>query len=437
MIRPTPRAVSVFAVAAPVSLVLVVIDAALWPFGGGLLVLAVLCTGVDAILATPARGLSIAIDVPDALYVGDSDDLAVSLSVAPGRRGVVVELACDVGDIIDELPRPMVAVAPGSAETGRLALRPSRRGTAVVERLWLRWRGPLGLTSRHVVRPIDASIPVVANVRAVRRAAVAFAARDAPFGMRSQNQAGEGSEFDALREYVPGLDARAIDWKHSARHRELICKEFRTERNHQIVLAFDTGHLMSEPVDGIPRLDHAINAGLLLAYASLRHGDRVGLFGFDSQVRLAMAPIAGLGGFERLRRAASELDYHAEESNFTLGLVELGARLSRRSLIIVQTDFVDTITAELMVENLQRLGRRHLVLFVALGEPALARTAGALPASVADLTRAVIADGFLRERRVVLERLRRLGVQCLDAPSASLGIDLVNRYLEIKRHELI
>ena len=91
MIRPTPRAVSVFAVAAPVSLVLVVIDAALWPFGGGLLVLAVLCTGVDAILATPARGLSIAIDVPDALYVGDSDDLAVSLSVAPGRRGVVAE----------------------------------------------------------------------------------------------------------------------------------------------------------------------------------------------------------------------------------------------------------------------------------------------------------------------------------------------------------
>jgi hypothetical protein len=37
----------------------------------------------------------------------------------------------------------------------------------------------------------------------------------------------------------------------------------------------------------------------------------------------------------------------------------------------------------------------------------------------------------------VLERLRRLGIQCLDVPSASLGVDLVNRYLEIKRHELV
>ena len=361
----------------------------------------------------------------------------VSLNVAPGRRRIVAELACDVGDIIDEPPRPQVAATQGSPAKASVALRPNRRGTASVERLWLRWRGPLGLTSRHAVRPIDARIPVVANVRAVRQAAIAFAARDAPFGIRSQNQPGEGSEFDALREYVPGLDARAIDWKHSARHRALICKEFRTERNHQIVLAFDTGHLMSEPLDGIPRLDHAINAGLLLAYASLRHGDRVGLFGFDSRVRLAMAPVAGLGGFERLRRAAAELDYHAEESNFTLGLAELGARLNRRSLIVLQTDFVDTITAELMVENLQRLQRRHLVLFVALGEPAMVRTADALPASIADLTRAVIAGGFLRERRIVLERLRRLGIQCLDVPSSSLGVDLVNRYLEIKRHELV
>ncbi len=49
----------------------------------------------------------------------------------------------------------------------------------------------------------------------------------------------------------------------------------------------------------------------------------------------------------------------------------------------------------------------------------------------------MIADDFLRERRVVLERLRRLGVHCLDVPAASLGTDLVNRYLEIKRHELI
>jgi uncharacterized protein (DUF58 family) len=437
MMRPTPGAVVMFAAVVPISLALVVVDARLWPFGAGLLALALLATGVDAILATPPRGVIIDVAVPEILYVGDADDLAVTLLVAPGRRPVAAELACDVGEIIETPPRPTVTAAPGVPATGVISLRPNRRGTAAIERLWLRWRGPLGLTWHLVVRTLDASVPVVANVRAVRQAAIAFAARDAPFGIKSQLQAGEGSEFEALREYVPGLDARAIDWKHSARHRALICKEFRTERNHQIVLAIDTGHLMSERLAGIPKLDHAINAGLLLAYASLRHGDRVGLFGFDAEVRLAMAPVAGLGGFERLRRAAAELDYHSAETNYTLGLAQLMAGLNRRSLIILQTDFVDTITTELMIENLRRLARRHLVMFIALSEPEVAATTEAAPRSAADLTRAVIADGFLRERRVVLERLRRLGVHCLDVPAASLGADLVNQYLAIKRHELI
>ena len=51
-----------------------------------------------------------------------------------------------------------------------------------------------------------------------------------------------------------------------------------------------------------------------------------------------------------------------------LGLVNLGARLRRRSLIVLFTEFVDTVTAELMIDNLRRLAKRHLILFVSLGD---------------------------------------------------------------------
>ena len=66
-----------------------------------------------------------------------------------------------------------------------------------------------------------------------------------------------------------------MDWKHSARHRKLVCKEFQTERNHHVVLALDTGRLMNELVEGVPKLDRACTALLLLAYVSLKAGDRV------------------------------------------------------------------------------------------------------------------------------------------------------------------
>ena len=86
-----------------------------------------------------------------------------------------------------------------------------------------------------------------------------------------------------------------------------------------IVLAFDTGYLMVEPVDGLPRLDHAINAGLLLAWISLQGGDLVGLFGFDEILRQYQQPRRGVANFSHLLRATARLDYHHTETNFTLG----------------------------------------------------------------------------------------------------------------------
>jgi uncharacterized protein (DUF58 family) len=290
---------------------------------------------------------------------------------------------------------------------------------------------------RQRIAPVDAEVPVLPDIRAVRDAALRFAAREGLPGARPDAGQGEGSAFHALRDYVPGRDPRAIDWKHSARHRSLLVKEFQAERDHQIVLAFDTGHLMSEPLGGMPRLDHAVNAGLLLAYMSLRGGDRVGLFGFDSQVRATLEPVAGAAAFGHLQHAAAALDYSAEETNFTLGLTALTARLTRRSLIVVVTEFVDTVTAELMIDNLGRAARRHLVLFVTLRDSDVEDLAEAEPRSAGDVARATIAHDFLRDRRVVFERLRRLGVLCLETPGRQIGADLVNRYLDIKRRELI
>src|SRR5262249_8169586 len=160
-----------------------------------------------------------------------------------------------------------------------------------------------------------------------------------------------GSEFDSLREYLPGLDHRAMDWKSSARHRKLLVAQFRAERNHQIVLAVDTGRLMREPLAGVPKLDVAVNAALVLGYCGLRWGDRVGLCGFDEKVRGYVAPHGGVSAFPRILHASSQLAYTGAETNFTVGLTELTTRLARRSLVVVLTDFVDVIAAELMLEN--------------------------------------------------------------------------------------
>ncbi|MHA1537932.1 MAG: DUF58 domain-containing protein [Alphaproteobacteria bacterium] len=435
--RPTRRAVFFVASAIPVALLVTAIDAGSWPLAGAYLAGALVSLAIDAFLSLPPRRLGVAYRLPPLLYIGSGDPIEVTLTPARGGRPVAVELVCDTGPLLRRPARLRRTLPADVASELALPLVPLRRGLARVERLWLRWQGPLGLIWRRRIVEVEADIPVLANVRAVRAAALRFFSRHAPAGQKTQNQLGGGSDFDALREWVPGLDGRSVDWKHSARHMKLVCKEFKAERNHNIILAFDTGHLMSEPLDGVPRIDRAINASLLLAYAGLREGDRVGLFGFDSQVRLYREPAGGMQQFTRIQRAAAELDYRPEETNFTLALSHLTGRLRRRSLIVLMTDFVDTVTAEMMLENVARLTRRHLVMFVSFQDPALKRMLEVRPASIEAMARATVAHDFSRERSVVMERLTRLGVHCLDTAHQAVDAAMINRYLLIKSREMI
>ncbi len=244
---------------------------------------------------------------------------------------------------------------------------------------------------------------------------------------------GEGTVFEALAEYQPGMDRRRIDWKSSARHAHLYAKEFEAERNNQIVFAFDCGQSMCEPVEGLPRIDRAVSAALATSYVALKGGDKVALFGFAARPELFTPFVTDAREFPRLQQAAAGLDYHAQEPNFTLALATLAGRLARRSLIVVFSDFTDPTSAELMIESIGRLTSRHLVIFVTLRDEELDSIAQAPPEDLQALAMATTADALLRQRALVLSRLRALGVDVVEAPHGQIGTRLIDQYLTIKR----
>ena len=437
MIQPTLRAFAIFAFGVPGALFLVIYepDLWLWSFDWGAFVLVAI--GTDLMLALPRRMLQVTVTAPDSMQVGERDAVTVTIGETTHPRPTRFELVREQRPDPDPDECVVAELLPGAAGQARFPLWAQRRGQIHVDAVWLRWRGPLGLIELTRRIEVGRAIDVVPNVRGVRSSVLQFLSREALHGNKVQEQKGEGTEFESLRDYVAGMDSRFIDWKHSARHRRLVSKEFRTERNHQIILAFDTGYLMVEPVDGLPRLDHAINAGLLLSWISLQGGDFVGLLAFDEMLRQYHQPRRGVSTFPRLQRATAGLDYRHTETNFTLGLAELGSRLRRRALVILFTDFVDTVTAELMIEATQRIARRHVVVFVTLRDAVLHGIADAAPMSFGHVAESVIAHDFLRDRMTVFERLGRLGVHCLDVPSRSLPIGLINRYLMIKQRGLL
>lgn len=437
MIRPTPRAAWLVAATQTAALLLMVWRRELWPASVGFGTLALLLIALDALLGVAARRLAIKVAAPARLSVGVTGEALVAIeqsdSAHETRFEVLAEQSGEIGP-----PRAVRArVDAQGRATARLRLEVTRRGVISLDALWLRWRGPLGLAERVLRTPLGQTIEVIPDVRGVRTVAIEFNSRESLAGVKPQQQKGEGAEFESLRDHAPGFDKRFIDWKRSAKHRKLLSKEFKTERNHHIILAFDTGHLMAEPIEGLARLDHAINAGLLLSWAALRSGDFVGSFGFDARVRQFVQPGRGMPWFIRLQRCAAQLAYQRQETNFTLGLAELNTRLKRRALVILFTEFIDTTTAELLIESLQAMANRHAVVFVILHDPQLADIVDAKPHSFRPVAEAVVAHDFLRDRAIVLERLERLGVHCLEAPAQGLSASLINRYLSIKERGLL
>lgn len=433
---PTPRAVLFFASSIPAALFIVTIWRDVWYFSLYVPFAAVALMAADAVMALAGNRMEISLRVPRRLYVGQPGTVHVGLAMDNFARSMPVQA------LLEQTGTAEAAVpAVGLMEEGKLAFElsvaPKRRGQIAIEALWLRWRGPLKLVEARIRCPANEIIDVVPDVHGIHEAALQFFARDAVYGVKTQRFRGEGTEFETLCEYAQGMDTRFIDWKRSARHRKMLCKEFRQERNHQIMFGFDTGHLMLEPIDGMPKLDHAIKAGLLLGWISLHGGDLVGGCGFDARFRNFIKPGRGMPYFSRLQRFTASLAYRSEETNFTLGLAELNSRLQRRALVVLFTEFVDAIAAELLIESLQLMARRHVVVFVTLRDPMLARMRGASPDAFRSVAESVIADDFLRERSIVLERVARLGVHCLDVPAGALSAALLNRYLLIKQRGLL
>ncbi len=434
MIYPSGRAVWAAAAGAIPAFLIALVLPHVWYLG-----LLWICTllaflAVDAAAGRGRASLSATLTAPPQVGVGGRFTLHIAAGLGTRPR----RLQARVGH--DQRLAPVNGTGgalPAHGGTLDLEFDAIRRGIASFDRLWLRWQGPFGLTWNQVVLPMDRKVVVLPDVSSARDEAITLLQRSALADGHAQKRAGQGREFEALKDYQPGMGRRMIDWKRSARHGKLLAREFRIEENNNIVLAIDSGRLMCEPVDGVPKVDRAVTAALLSAFIALKGGDLVSLFSFDARPRVSSGAVRGSPSFAMIQKRAADIDYSTEETNFTLALMTLAARLDRRSLVIVFTDFVDPISAELMLRTVGRLTERHLVLFMLMKDVELETLADMAPATPEDVARAVTAGDLLKQRQVVIGRLRLLGAHVIEADHQRLGPALVERYIQLKEENLL
>ncbi|MGF1468395.1 MAG: DUF58 domain-containing protein [Sandaracinaceae bacterium] len=308
---------------------------------------------------------------------------------------------------------------------------PPRRGRFDFGDLHLRIEGGLRLGARVVRLERAEAARVYPNVLGPRRYELAARLGDlSRLGVRAVRRAGGGGELEQLREYVPGDPYRDLDWKSTAKRLRPVTRVYEQERSQRVLIALDAGRMMAPRLERISKLDHAINAALLLAYVALRQDDRVGLVVFSDRVMRFVPPGKGPAQYRRLLEALYEVEARETFVDFRRLVEFLQVRVPRRSLLVMFSDLLDDAQAGPLVEHVGLLQRRHLPVCVTLRDPIAERLAD--DPDEADVHRRAAAADLLAEREALKLRLRKRGVGLVEAGVGDLAVATVNRYLDVK-----
>jgi len=188
---------------------------------------------------------------------------------------------------------------------------------------------------------------------------------------------GGQTEFESMREYVPGDEPRRIDWKAFARRGRPIVRQYEPERGQEVVVLLDMGRRMGVAVETDPvmtKADRALDAALVFAAAVIAQRDRVGILAYDSEVVQWVAPRVSRRQFQRIKDVTAELVPSTAESNLAAAFRALRSLHRRRALVVVLTDLPDAGALADEAAAL-RLAAGHRVVYAALNDPALAAAA--------------------------------------------------------------
>jgi uncharacterized protein (DUF58 family) len=371
--------------------------------------------------------------LPTRLSVGAPNKVELRFSHR-GGRAVDLRVRDDVPESFTAMPEEAPLHLPPQSQT-RFVYRvsPSKRGKFSFGDIHVRVRGPLGLVFHERTHKAAQSVSVFPDLRGASRLLLSGAALDlVNLGLRQLRRDGRGSEFARLRDYAQGDSVREVDWKATARRTRPVTRVMESERSQSILICVDAGRSMAAHVDGLTKLDHAVNAALFLAFVAVRNGDRVGLAVFADGVKAYLPPAAGRGQYRKILDTLYSTTPSLTYVDYLALFKELNVRLTRRSLLCVFTDFLDEEQASTMVAPLHRLARRHVPLCLSVRDTALARLLRTAPAGPEEAFQHAVASELLTERESLKSRVSSGGVQMLDVQPDELSLAAVNRYLDIK-----
>ncbi len=391
-------------------------------------------TLADHLLSRYLARLTVQRRAPERLSLGQANPVRLEVT---SRTGLPLALT-----LKDDAPWEFEAsqrehhlrLAPYQRREIAYTVTPRARGDYDFGDVHVRGRSLLALSLWQRRFPATQTVKVYPDLLGIDRyVALARSRHLEQAGFRPLRYLGEGAEFDFLREYSPDDDYRKIDWKATARRGRPITRQYDLERSQTLMLLIDAGRMMCAEIEGMSKLDYAINAAVMLAYVAVEKDDAVGLVVFADKVASFVPAGKGLRQVGLIADQLYAVKPVLREPDYGEAFSLLRRRTQRRALVVAFTDLIDRESSSQLLGNVLALTPRHLPLVITLRDHRLDALAGLRPQEAGGAYQRAVATSLLTQRRLALAHVRSGGAQVLDVSPRELTVQTVNKYLEIKQ----
>jgi uncharacterized protein (DUF58 family) len=296
-------------------------------------------------------------------------------------------------------------------------------------------------------------------------------------GIKRIRRIGHNTDFEQIKDYVVGDDYRTINWRATARRHQLMVNVYQEERSQQVFCVIDKGRMMQQAFrpqtsdfrpqtsDFRPQtsdfgpqtsdfgpqtsgslpmtlLDYSINAALVLSFVAVNKQDKAGLITFSTQMETFVPASRQPGHLQTLQEALYAEKAVFGETDYSALLAGLTRHVSHRSLLVLFTSFTSMPALRRQLSFLRQIAMRHRLLVVFFEDKELkemirekggVNSAKGKEKSTEAYYQRVIAEKFAYEQRLIVQTLRQYGIQSLLTTPRKLSVDVINKYLEMKR----
>ncbi|WP_047244776.1 DUF58 domain-containing protein [Maribacter thermophilus] len=348
--------------------------------------------------------------------------------------------------LIDELPVQFqkrdfnfqTSLVKGEKKNFDYEVRPVDRGEYVFGNLILFASSPLKIIKRKFVFQKDQMVPVYPSIIQMQQYDfLAISNRLTAIGLKKIRKIGHTQEFEQIKEYVPGDDIRTLNWKATAKQRQLMVNQYQDEKSQPIYSIIDTGRVMKMPFNGLKLLDYAINSCLAFSNVALKRNDKTGLIGFSKNIESYVPAIQKATHLNTILEKLYNIDTEFTDSDFGLLYGHIKRKVNHRSLLLLYTNFEHISGLKRQLPYLLALSKKHVLVVIFFENSELEKLIETDAEDIQAIYHKAIAEKFSLDKKLMQKELEKYGIQTILTKPEQLTINTINKYLEIKARGLL